>query len=61
MATVNQVNDYVWELPVMGGMRVPGRIYADRRLMEALREDQSLSSCQRGPPTGDSLLFHGYA
>ncbi len=42
MATVNQVNDYVWELPVMGGMRVPGRIYADRRLMEALREDQSL-------------------
>jgi tRNA-splicing ligase RtcB len=41
--TMSQVSEYVWELPATGGMRVPGRIYADARLMEALREDQSLT------------------
>ncbi len=39
---LNQVSKYVWELPAVGGMRVPGRIYADDRLVAALREDQSL-------------------
>jgi len=38
-----QVNEWVWELPPTGGMRVPGRVYADKELMEALREDQSLT------------------
>jgi len=45
MATpsVTQVGDYLWELPPTGGMRVPGRVYADALLMEALRDDQSLT------------------
>ena len=40
--SLRQVDDVVWELPVTGGMRVPGRIYADRELVAALAEDQSL-------------------
>lgn len=34
--------DVVWELPRTGAMRVPGRIYADERLVAALADDQSL-------------------
>ena len=40
---LNQVSEFIWELPATGGMRVPGRVFADARLMEALREDQSLT------------------
>ncbi len=40
--SLRQLSDVLWELPVEGGMRVPGRIYADRELVAALREDQSL-------------------
>ncbi len=40
--SLQQLSDVVWELPIEGGMRVPGRIYADRELVAALREDQSL-------------------
>jgi tRNA-splicing ligase RtcB len=40
---LKQVSDWVWELPATGGMRVPGRVYADRQLMEGLRDDQSLT------------------
>lgn len=45
MATLSlkQVNEWLWELPATDGMRVPGRVYADRQLIEALREDQSLT------------------
>jgi tRNA-splicing ligase RtcB len=42
-ATLNQVNDWMWELPATGGMLVPGRVYADHTLMDALRGDQSLN------------------
>lgn len=37
-----QVSEYVWELPAVGGMRVPGRVYADRELIQEVRDDQSL-------------------
>jgi tRNA-splicing ligase RtcB (3'-phosphate/5'-hydroxy nucleic acid ligase) len=40
---LNQVSEYVWELPATGGMRVPGRVFADRQLMQAVRDDQSLT------------------
>jgi len=30
---------YLWEIPREGGMRVPGRILASERLMEAIRDD----------------------
>ena len=39
---VRQLDDTRWEIPKSGGMRVPGRIYADARLMEGIRGDQSL-------------------
>ncbi|MCX8032112.1 MAG: RtcB family protein [Thermoleophilia bacterium] len=38
-----QVNEWVWELPKTGGMRVPGRIFADHELIEGLRNDESLT------------------
>jgi len=40
---LHQVSEWLWELPPTGGMRVPGRVYADSGLVEALREDQSLT------------------
>ena len=33
---------YRWEIPREGKMRVPGIVYADDRLMDAIGEDQSL-------------------
>ncbi len=35
--------DYLWEIPREGRMRVPARIYANERLMEDIRRDQSFS------------------
>jgi tRNA-splicing ligase RtcB len=40
--TLKQVDEFIWELPRTGGMLVPGRVYADRTLAEALSDDQSL-------------------
>jgi tRNA-splicing ligase RtcB len=40
---LTQVNEWVWELPATGAMRVPGRVYADRELAKAIRQDQSLA------------------
>lgn len=44
MATlqIRQLNDYLWEIPKQGGMRVPGRIYATQELMADIRQDASL-------------------
>lgn len=39
---LNRITDVLWELPASGHMKVPGRIYADERLVDALAEDQSL-------------------
>ena len=38
---LKKVEDYVWEIPKAGRMRVPGRIYTSEKLMEALRGDES--------------------
>jgi len=40
--TVNKLNEYLWEIPKTGGMRVPGRVYASDKLMESIKNDQSL-------------------
>ena len=40
---LKQLSDWLWEIPPTGGMRVPGRVYADSRLVESLRNDQSLT------------------
>ena len=39
---IRQVAECVWEIPRTGGMRVPGRIYADERLMPHIRSEKSL-------------------
>ena len=39
---LNRVDDYLWEIPRQGGMRVPGRIYATEKLFSALKEDNAL-------------------
>lgn len=37
-----RVGDNLWEIPREGGMRVPGRVVASARLMDAIREDVAL-------------------
>lgn len=39
---INKLNEYLWEIPKSGGMRVPGRVYASDKLMESIKNDQSL-------------------
>jgi len=39
---VRQIEDYLWEIPKHGDMRVPGRVYASREMMEDLQKDPSL-------------------
>ncbi len=38
---VKRVAPVVWEIPAADGMRVPGRIFASNRLMEAVRQDRA--------------------
>ncbi len=38
---INKIADYLWEIPQSGKMRVPGRIYANDKLMQAIRQDNS--------------------
>ncbi len=40
---LKRLSDWLWEVPRAGGMRVPGRIYADDALVDMLRSDQSLT------------------
>ncbi|PWT92631.1 MAG: RNA-splicing ligase RtcB, partial [Acidobacteria bacterium] len=39
---IKRLNEYLWEIPKQGGMRVPGRIYADEELMQSIRADDSI-------------------
>jgi tRNA-splicing ligase RtcB len=39
---IQQVSDYLWEIPKYGGMRVPGRVYATRELMADIKNDAAL-------------------
>jgi len=39
---VVQINEYLWEVPKTGAMRVPGRIYANATLMDSIRQDDSI-------------------
>jgi tRNA-splicing ligase RtcB (3'-phosphate/5'-hydroxy nucleic acid ligase) len=42
MSELRRVGDVMWELPASGSMRVPGRVFADAELVEAIGEDGSL-------------------
>src|ERR1700710_86794 len=39
---LEKVNDYLWEIPRRGGMRVPGRVYADEHMLKSIQSDKSL-------------------
>ncbi len=41
---LNKIDDYRWEIPqsYKPGMRVPGLVYADEKMMQTIRQDQSL-------------------
>ena len=39
---LKKINDYLWEIPKTGGMRVPGRIYASEEFLNAIKQDDSL-------------------
>ena len=39
---LHQVDEYCWEIPPTGGMRVPGRIFANERLIRDIEGDKSL-------------------
>ncbi len=43
---LRRIHDYLWEIPREGGMRVPGRVYANRRMIDELREDPCLTQVQ---------------
>ena len=37
-----KIHDYLWELPRTGRMRVPGRIYADEKMLKVIQQDKAL-------------------
>jgi len=41
---LNRIDDYRWEIPktYKAGMRVPGLIYADEKMLESIRQEQAL-------------------
>jgi tRNA-splicing ligase RtcB (3'-phosphate/5'-hydroxy nucleic acid ligase) len=42
MSELRRVGDVMWELPASGAMRVPGRVFADAELLDAIGADGSL-------------------
>jgi tRNA-splicing ligase RtcB len=38
---IKQINNYLWEIPKTGQMRVPGRIYASAKLLKHIKTDES--------------------
>jgi tRNA-splicing ligase RtcB (3'-phosphate/5'-hydroxy nucleic acid ligase) len=39
---INKINDFMYEIPVSGEMNVPGRIFASEKLIETIKDDDSL-------------------
>jgi len=39
---LNRIENCLWEIPRQGEMRVPGRIYANEKLITSLKADNSL-------------------
>ncbi len=38
LKSITKVNDYLWEIPMTGDMKVPGRIFADEKLVREMDE-----------------------
>jgi len=50
---LKRINDYTWEIPKTGNMKVPGVIYTSSKLLESVRRDMTLTqaknvACLRG-------------
>ncbi len=43
---LKKINDYTWEIEPSGNMKVPGKIYASSKLLEKIKEDDSLKQVQ---------------
>jgi tRNA-splicing ligase RtcB (3'-phosphate/5'-hydroxy nucleic acid ligase) len=43
MMELVKLTDYLWEIPRHGAMRVPGRIFANERMIDELRDDPALT------------------
>jgi len=41
-AELRKINEQVWEISQTGAMRVPGRVFASEKLIQAIRNDESL-------------------
>jgi tRNA-splicing ligase RtcB len=39
---LRKITDYIWEIPQTGGMRAPARIFASEKLLEKIKEDETL-------------------
>ena len=39
---LKKINDYTWEIPKEGGMKVPGRVYASEKLLAKIKQDSTL-------------------
>ncbi len=42
--TTVKIDEFRWIIPPTGGMRVPGIIYADERMMKSIEKDESILS-----------------
>ena len=44
---LEKVDDYSWRIPTSykSGMRVPGMVFADERLIEKIKTDRTLDQC----------------
>jgi tRNA-splicing ligase RtcB len=40
---LKKISDYCWEIPKTGNMNVPGRIYANKKLLDSIKHDESLN------------------
>ena len=43
---LNKIDEYIWEIPREGDMRVPGRVYADKELIQKIQDDKTLWQCK---------------
>jgi len=43
---LNKIDEYIWEIPQEGDMRVPGRVYADKELIQKIQDDKTLWQCK---------------
>jgi tRNA-splicing ligase RtcB len=43
---LRRIQDYLWEIPRHGEMRVPGRVYASKQMIDELREDPALNQVE---------------